>query len=55
MQNEGKFQPEEQLDEAGLVPAQEEAEELKEAKLSGEIDEKKLGNMVVEFESAVEW
>jgi hypothetical protein len=43
------------LDEVGIVPAQEEIEELVEAKLSEEITEQQLSNIAAEFEPTVEW
>jgi hypothetical protein len=53
VKSEEEFHPEEQLDEAGLVPAQ--GEELTEGELSGEMVEQKLSSMAVEFGPAVEW
>jgi hypothetical protein len=53
VKSEEEFQPEEQLDEAGLVPAQ--GEELTEGELSEEMVEQQLSSMVVEFGPVVEW
>jgi hypothetical protein len=58
MQSGEEFQHEEQLDEVGLMPSQRDdrgTEELAEIKLSEEMVEQQLSNIVAELESAVEW
>jgi hypothetical protein len=50
-EDEGKFQSEEQLEEAGDMPA----EELVEAKLSEKEAEQQLSDRIAELESAAEW
>jgi hypothetical protein len=50
-EDEGKFQSEEQLEEAGAEPA----EELAEAKLSEKEAEQQLSDRIAELESAAEW
>jgi hypothetical protein len=51
-EDEGKFQSEEQLEEAGIQPAQ---GELAEAKLSEKEAEQQLSDRIAELESATEW
>jgi hypothetical protein len=59
MKSGEEFQPEEQLDEVGLVPTQRDDRRAEKnwqrENLSEEMVEQQLSNIVVEVESAVEW